>query len=115
MKEEMRRVLVFLQWKAAWWRLREAIPISTCPMHVEGVKAYALDQERVFLGLGTHFKTMWNANGCGEVSDDQGQDEEDEEEEAVADCTQQTAYEGETEDDEDDVGPQQWDIDTVNP
>ncbi|KAJ7099168.1 hypothetical protein C8R44DRAFT_747853 [Mycena epipterygia] len=60
-EEEMRRVLLFLDWKAAWWLTL----IDECPVVVEdetmreGFKAYALRQSRMQRSLKSRFEGNW--------------------------------------------------------
>ncbi|KAF9470236.1 hypothetical protein BDN70DRAFT_821595, partial [Pholiota conissans] len=44
LKEEMRRVLAFLEWKAKWWRSRGIGKDGLAQDLAEGILAYARDQ-----------------------------------------------------------------------
>lgn len=44
LREEMRRTLEFLEWKAVWWEKREALQKFKDKAMVEGVRAYAHEQ-----------------------------------------------------------------------
>lgn len=63
LREEMRRVLVFLKWKSDdWFRKGETTTISsltTCPHLLEGLRAYAHRQGRVFRDICHHFLRIW--------------------------------------------------------
>jgi hypothetical protein len=63
LKEEMRRVLVFLRWKSDdWSRKGDTTTISslaTCPYLLEGLYAYARRQARVFRDIHDHFLGIW--------------------------------------------------------
>ena len=63
LKEEMRRVLVFLQWKSNdWFQRGDAVDISsptTCPYLAEGLLAYACRQAHVFRDIHNHFLGIW--------------------------------------------------------
>lgn len=60
LQEEMRRVLVFFEWKATWWRDLE------CQRHAGlstalcvGLAAYAEKQARMYEALALKFQNMW--------------------------------------------------------
>ncbi|RDB26169.1 hypothetical protein Hypma_006935 [Hypsizygus marmoreus] len=60
LREEMRRVLVFLHWRSNWWRERagwrvEGIPAATA----EGIKVYALEQATLQDSLSESFRAIW--------------------------------------------------------
>ena len=64
LKEEMRWVLRFLEWKSNDW-LRKGHPetittISTCPYQLEGLRAYTSRQANVFDTLHVHFLGIWS-------------------------------------------------------
>lgn len=59
LKEEMRRTLVFLTWRAKWWRTK---PVSWDGVSIqlqEGIVAYAKDQALIQDALATHFEALW--------------------------------------------------------
>ncbi|KAK7053548.1 CxC2 domain-containing protein [Favolaschia claudopus] len=60
LREEMRRVLRYLDWQAEWWRgrvgLREDLPLEA----MGGLKAYALKQAAWHDRLAEFFRTKWN-------------------------------------------------------
>ena len=63
LREEMRRVLQFLKWKASdWFRKGHTDAISsltTCPYQLEGLRAYACRQANVFGDIHNHFMGIW--------------------------------------------------------
>ncbi|KAJ7181393.1 hypothetical protein C8R43DRAFT_1083776 [Mycena crocata] len=61
--EEMRRVLVFCEWKAEWWRVRRTSRKGVGEELAEGLRAYALEQEV----RERHWASMWGAKWMGEV------------------------------------------------
>lgn len=61
LREEMRRVLAFLEWKANWWALkREARPVKDKAL-AEGLRAYADEQATLQHILRTSFQSIWKA------------------------------------------------------
>ncbi|KIK33973.1 hypothetical protein CY34DRAFT_98753 [Suillus luteus UH-Slu-Lm8-n1] len=42
LKEEMRRVLQFFAWQAAWWEEQGNRRVGECTAHIEGLQAYAV-------------------------------------------------------------------------
>ncbi|PPR05757.1 hypothetical protein CVT26_008661 [Gymnopilus dilepis] len=86
-REEMRRVLAFLEWKASWWTSKqEARPVCDAVL-TEGLRAYASDQACRQLSLRTSFCSNWRKPLDGEdISDEDDSDEEvsSEEEEGEA-------------------------------
>ncbi|THH16521.1 hypothetical protein EUX98_g9291 [Antrodiella citrinella] len=59
LQEEMRRVLEFLSWKAAWWRSQVNQRAGTSPTLKEGLSAYAEKQARVHEDLRKSFASRW--------------------------------------------------------
>ena len=77
LKEEMRRVLVFLEWKSEWWLqwqgLRKGLPQDLD----EGLKAFALGQADLQKRLASHFREIWRGspdNGVDNPDDDDDDD-----------------------------------------
>ncbi|KAA1478738.1 hypothetical protein DENSPDRAFT_788380, partial [Dentipellis sp. KUC8613] len=59
--EEMRRVLVFLQWKQAWWYSRvDARPDAPADIK-SGLRGYATRQCLIYNNLATSFKNQWTS------------------------------------------------------
>ncbi|KAH9885590.1 hypothetical protein C8Q73DRAFT_659447, partial [Cubamyces lactineus] len=57
--EEMRRVLAYLEWKAAWWRRQGASRQDVTLALRRGLRAYAEKQAGVLDGLRLHFASVW--------------------------------------------------------
>ncbi|KDR65407.1 hypothetical protein GALMADRAFT_148720 [Galerina marginata CBS 339.88] len=92
LKEEMRRVLAFLQWKANWWTARLEPRDGLTKELEEGIRAYAQSQSKLQEDLATHFRALWkapledgetaaNRTGDAEAEVEDGEDGEEEEEE----------------------------------
>ncbi|KAL0567115.1 hypothetical protein V5O48_014873 [Marasmius crinis-equi] len=60
LREEMQRTLRFLGWKGKWWREHVAKRPHASSALQEGLRAYALSQERIQLRLESRFKEMWS-------------------------------------------------------
>jgi hypothetical protein len=81
LKEEMRRVLVFLEWKHDWWlqwqSLREGLPLELG----EGLRAFSLGQADLQKGLASHFQEILrgalDSDNNNNNDDDEDNDEED--------------------------------------
>lgn len=59
LKEEMRRVLVFLQWKAKWWLARTTGWGGLTEELAEGISAYGHRQAMIQLSLRQNFMDIW--------------------------------------------------------
>ncbi|KAJ7887149.1 hypothetical protein B0H13DRAFT_2342514 [Mycena leptocephala] len=63
-REEMRRVVRYLDWQASWWQDHvEARPDAT-PEVQAGTRAYALKQAHLYSNLATHFQDTWTKPGA---------------------------------------------------
>lgn len=60
----MRRTLVYLEWKAAWWECRSSIP-EFSGAHLEGAGAYAHGQASVCRALKARFNGLWERDEHG--------------------------------------------------
>jgi hypothetical protein len=60
-KEEMRRVLAFLEWKAAWWTEEGGRDLDVRPDIADGIRAYAAKQAHINRALACSFKTRWES------------------------------------------------------
>jgi len=60
LKEEMRRVVEFLKWKAEWWMSRVGHRSADSGL-AEGLLAYAHKQTLLQKGLSQHFQSIWKA------------------------------------------------------
>ena len=93
LREEMRQVLVFLEWKSEWWLqhlwLQEGL---SCDLD-EGLKAFAMGQADLQRCLVVHFREIWkgslhdstaknstNSTNNADDPEDDGEDNEDDEE-----------------------------------
>ena len=70
-KEEMRRVLAFLEWKAVWWTKEGSRSLDVRPDIVDGIRAYAAKQAYISRALAYSFKMRWES-----AFETQGQDYE---------------------------------------
>ncbi|KAF8907258.1 hypothetical protein CPB84DRAFT_1744643 [Gymnopilus junonius] len=61
LKEEMRWVLAFLEWKSRWWQDRQCTRTGLEKSMVEGVQAFALRQSSLQSQLAAHFHKLWKA------------------------------------------------------
>jgi hypothetical protein len=61
LREEMRRVVAFLQWRGGWWEERQDVLRGLEMEHNEGVIAYARKQAHIRRSIQTSFEGMW----CG--------------------------------------------------
>ncbi|KAJ7434289.1 hypothetical protein FB451DRAFT_1468738 [Mycena latifolia] len=92
LEEEMRRTLVFLEWKAAWWRdLRAGRPEVEEPCLQQGLSSYAERQAAILDDMKARFERTWQdvptwiemgregvASIRAEGEEQRGDDEEDE-------------------------------------
>uniref|UniRef100_A0A8H7XN35 CxC2-like cysteine cluster KDZ transposase-associated domain-containing protein n=2 Tax=Psilocybe cubensis TaxID=181762 RepID=A0A8H7XN35_PSICU len=61
LKEEMRRTLVFLDWKAAWWRERKNAISNASSDRLEAISAFAIVQADLQDSLAEHFQNLWRS------------------------------------------------------
>lgn len=60
LQEEMRRVVMFLEWKSKNWLTRECARLTTAPSGVQsGLKAYARKQAAIHHDLAVSFSKLW--------------------------------------------------------
>jgi hypothetical protein len=109
LREEMRRVLEYLEWKAKWWTLQVGLRSVDNGLS-EGLHAYAEVQSQLQRSLVNHFRSIWkqplqglnspptpnndqgiSIDGNGRVADqdeldDEEDDELDDEEDELDDC-----------------------------
>ncbi|KDR81126.1 hypothetical protein GALMADRAFT_61075 [Galerina marginata CBS 339.88] len=90
LKEEMRRVLEFLRWKADWWMARKASRTGLTKELAEGVEGFALTQKNLQTDLANHFRALWkaplsedstNPNSGAENDGDDDEDDDDDDNE----------------------------------
>ncbi len=84
LREEMRRVLDFLEWRAKWWDAQGNIRSQVGLELKEGLHAYASQQAALQRSLAASFKSLWTTpladiDELLERLDPQGGDGEDEE------------------------------------
>ena len=63
LREEMRRVLAFLDWHAGWWDERQMLHEGVTSELAEGMTAYANMQAGMRRGLRTSFNCLWRRSG----------------------------------------------------
>jgi len=63
LREEMRRVLEFLKWKSKDWLRkggdRVISSLASCPLQLEGLRAYTCRQADIFSSIHNHFLGVW--------------------------------------------------------
>jgi hypothetical protein len=88
LKEEMRRVIAFLEWKTTWWMdrqtMRGGVSDEVSRDLQEGLTAYAQGQADLQKSLREHFCTLWRLPLVSDGDDDGGngsdQDDDNDEE-----------------------------------
>ncbi|KAJ7079314.1 hypothetical protein C8R43DRAFT_1143270 [Mycena crocata] len=60
LREEMRRVLRYLEWQAEWWVARRDVRQDATPELRHGLAAYALRHANIFGRLGGFFQNEWS-------------------------------------------------------
>lgn len=60
LREEMRRILAFLDWQARWWEGRGTLHAGLSLELMEGMSAYAAKQSYLKTALRTSFMTLWD-------------------------------------------------------
>ncbi len=60
-KEEMRCVLAFLEWKAVWWTEEGARDLDVRPDIADGIRAYAAKQAAINRALARSFEMRWES------------------------------------------------------
>ncbi|RXW12428.1 hypothetical protein EST38_g13424 [Candolleomyces aberdarensis] len=58
-QEEMRRSVVYLRWKADWWKGRAALPAFKADDIAHGISAYAAKQAALCRQLAARFSQVW--------------------------------------------------------
>jgi hypothetical protein len=58
-QEEMRRTVVYLDWKAEWWNLRALLPPFRAADVAHGISAYAAKQAAMCSQLAARFSQVW--------------------------------------------------------
>ena len=101
LREEMHRVLAFLEWKSSWWLEHKNSRMDVASDLAEGLRAYAETQSDLQQSLKVNFREIWksplanahaqddNGNGedNGEARDNDDEDDEDDVKGGVAEGT----------------------------
>ena len=99
LKEEMRRVLVFLEWKSDWWlqrqSLREGLPLDLG----EGLRAFSLGQSDLQKRLASHFQTIW-LGALDSDNDDDDDEDDDDDDDGGSECERDLEFGGDDEGDD---------------
>ncbi|KAJ3503439.1 hypothetical protein NLJ89_g8431 [Agrocybe chaxingu] len=129
LREEMRRVLQFLEWKAQWWLQRAALHTGD-KAQMEALQAYAHAQAALQRSLAADFRAAWekplgdeetvyrdattttahsiplaSASMQEDENEEDSEDEEDSDAEGLESCAESSDNDmGEDEDDEDEEG-----------
>ncbi|THU81370.1 hypothetical protein K435DRAFT_873405 [Dendrothele bispora CBS 962.96] len=98
LKEEMKRTILFLEWKEKWWLKKKTARDMETELEYgicEGLGAYAAKQATLYRGLALSFHSIWsqplrdvdsfpamtevidNTNGDGDEDEDEDEDEDD--------------------------------------
>ena len=82
LREEMRRLVEFLNWKARWWTVRQTLRSSTNKALLEGITSYAIKQARVQRELGALAQNLFKTplEEMDAALDSMGDDEDGEDE-----------------------------------
>jgi hypothetical protein len=62
LREEMRRVLQFLEWHAGWWEDRRSLHEGLTSELAEGMTAYASKQANIRRSIRKSFNHLWRAS-----------------------------------------------------
>ncbi|KAK7022207.1 CxC2 domain-containing protein [Favolaschia claudopus] len=62
LREEMRRVLRFLKWRALWWEDRRTVTQAVMPEVKDGLQAFAAQQAAILRQIARKFKSSWGAS-----------------------------------------------------
>ena len=78
LREEMHRVLAFLEWKSSWWLERKNSRMDVASDLAEGLRAYAETQSDLQQSLKVNFCEIWKSPlaDAGYVRDDNGNGED---------------------------------------
>ena len=61
LKEDMKHVLYFLEWKSAWWMSHQTAWYGLDDTVADSLKVYALHQAALYTSLATSFRAKWEA------------------------------------------------------
>jgi len=110
LREEMRRLVEFLNWKARWWTERQTLRSSNNKALLEGITSYAIKQARVQRELGALAQNLFKtpleeidaALGGGDDEDEEdGKNMSGDMEDTADDCGEE-GFEGSGDDDDED-------------
>ena len=62
LREEMRRVLTFLEWHASWWQTKGSLHTGLQPDVAEGMFAYANKQAHIRRSMASSFNDLWRGS-----------------------------------------------------
>jgi hypothetical protein len=68
LREEMRRIIAFLDWHAGWWDMQGPRRAFNSLQAREGALAYAQRQANLRRTMAVHFKSVWAANPSWQAS-----------------------------------------------
>ncbi|TDL13861.1 hypothetical protein BD410DRAFT_734767, partial [Rickenella mellea] len=77
LKEEMRRVLQFLEWRARWWDVRREFMREMSEDFAAGARAYAHEQAKILLDMRTSWITMWQKKNIHPQAEDAADEAEE--------------------------------------
>lgn len=104
LREEMRRVIPFLDWKANWWSAKQNSRAVNDVTLAEGLRAYAVDQKLCQLALKASFQAIWKTPLNEAIADDENPMNEDRPEENSDDDDALEENEGQEEDEDNEDG-----------
>ncbi|KAN0120530.1 hypothetical protein V8E52_004357 [Russula decolorans] len=84
-KEEMRRVLAFLEWKAVWWTEEGGGKLGVTPDIADGIRAYAAKQASINRKLAQSFEMHWKS-GVKTQDRDRDREQDLEQDNLTDDC-----------------------------
>jgi hypothetical protein len=82
-KEEMWRVLAFLEWKAVWWTEEGGGKLGVTPDIADGIRAYAAKQASINHKLAQSFEMHWKS---GVKTQDRDREQDLEQDNLTDDC-----------------------------
>ncbi|KAL0568249.1 hypothetical protein V5O48_013745 [Marasmius crinis-equi] len=106
-KEEMLRTLRFLAWKGRWWRDHASRRPDVPGALREGLRAYALGQERIQLRLERRFRELWSKPLLDMEAEAEAMAAEEEQEEREREKEERGDGESDQEDGEEEDGEQE--------
>ena len=89
LREEMRQVLVFLEWKSNWWLQRQSLREGVARELGEGLMGYALEQADVQRHLTSHFQEIWHGSLNNPDGDNNDGDDDDDNDDNAHECEEE--------------------------